>query len=681
MKRLGISSIILIAGALLLLVSFPAFTAQISVVNSKHNLSSGGSGSIRALAPGSGGTDQICVFCHTPHTANPIEAPLWNKTNPTTPYTVYQSDVMSYLSITPESPLAGAIHVKTRICMSCHDGTIALGNLVNAPEGLTGLVQMQGTSGGFMPQASRGWIGTDIRDDHPVAVKHQPGTGAGQDPELLTISGSNVRLYNIVGGRVRPTQTNGDYVECTSCHDAHDNQYGKFLVQSNQFSAICTSCHTKTGYFSILPNESMHTNSTVSYGPPTGAGDFANPQTLGNNVGSVRCMSCHFPHKAGVTLADPTAPNEASGRYLLTFQEEQSCFNTTNRWGQSNSACHGTGGAGKNIRDEVLKGSAHHVGNYSGTHRATEGRTGTNWTNQPGSGWHVECDDCHNAHTAGGLIHSNGTNAVTTTSPIYGAGGVEPTWPGGNWNPAPSVFTYKEPVGVTTNPTATIVTHEYQVCLKCHSAFAWASPPGGMTDQGKEFKPANASYHSVVQVNPLSFGTTSWTGGSGFSNTTTMYCSDCHGNNAASPVGPHGSLNAFLLRAAFLNTYTAKGTDQPTTDLCFSCHDVVAYQTGAQTTAGTGFRTAGGINLHTRHRILSSSSATSTNGYVCVNCHTKIPHGYKNKALIVIGTDGVDLPTYAVTGTAKISSATLPAALNYSPTKGVDCLTVAGCHQ
>ncbi len=676
MKRIRVHGSIILAAFLLLSVSMPAFTAQISVVNSKHNLSSGGTGAIRSLAPGSGGTDQVCVFCHTPHSANPIEAPLWNKTNPSVSYTVYASDVMSYLSITPEQPLTGAIHVKSRICLSCHDGTIALGSLVNAPYGLSGDVAMQGTAGGFMPSTARGWIGTDIRDDHPIAVAYDTT----KDPELQAVSGA-IRLYRLNAGRVisDPLRSNGSFVECTSCHDAHDNQYGKFLVQSNQNSAVCTSCHTKTGYFSILPNESVHTNSTVSYAPPTGAGDPANPQTLGSTVGSVRCMVCHFPHKAGVALADPTTPNEASGRYLLTYQEEQSCFNTTNRWGQANTACHGTGGSGKNIRDEVLKGSAHHVGNYSGMHRATEGRSGPNWTNnEAGSGWHVECDDCHNVHTAGGLVHSNGTNAVTTTSPIYGAGGVEPSWPAA-WN-SPNTYTYKEPIGVTTNPTSTIVTHEYQVCLKCHSTFAWNTPPGGMTDQGKEFNINNASYHSVVRVNPLSFGTTSWTGGSGFNDTTTMYCSDCHGNNSPSPVGPHGSLNAFLLKRPFSTTYTAKGTDQDLGDICFSCHDPVAYQTGSDTTPGTGFRTTTGINLHTRHRGLALSSPLSSFGYKCVNCHTKIPHGYKNKALVVLGADGADVATYASGGAAKISSWTPAAALNYGGVKTDNCSTVAGCH-
>jgi predicted CXXCH cytochrome family protein len=674
MKRYGI---LFTTGVSLMLAGATAVAAPVSVVNSKHNLSSSGPGTIKSALPGSGGTTQVCVFCHTPHTSSAV-APLWNKTNPSGPYSVYASDVMSYLSITPEQPEAGIPHVKTRICMSCHDGTIALGNLVNLPSGMSSPVQMTGTSDGRMPSTAAGYIGTDIRDDHPVAVKHSPGTGLSQDPELVTISGSPLRLYNASGDR---TQADGDYVECTSCHDAHDNQYGDFLLQSNQFSGVCITCHDKTGYFSTLPNESAHANASELYSPPTNAGDPGNPQALGTTVGNVRCMDCHFPHKAGVAIDLPNNPNPGSGRYLLTFQEEQSCFNTTNRWGQTGiTACHGdVSGTAKDIETQMNKSSGHHAGNYSGLHRATEGRTGTNWTAQSGNGWHIECHDCHNPHTAGRSNHSSGTNAVSATSALYGAGGVEPSWPAA-WN-SPSTFTYMEPLGATTNPTATTVTAEYQTCLRCHSTFAWNTPPSSFTDQGKEFNVNNASYHSVVRINPASYGTTSWTGGSGFSNSSLMYCSDCHGNNAASPMGPHGSTNAYLLKRGFIDFYTSKGTDQPTNDICFLCHDVTAYQTGTAASAGTGFRTTGGVNLHTQHRILASSSDESTYGYVCVNCHAKIPHGYRNKALIVLGTDGPDVTTYAAVGGAKITSAALPAALNYGPAKTADCSTVNGCHQ
>jgi hypothetical protein len=64
-----------------------------------------------------------------------------------------------------------------------------------------------------------------------------------------------------------------------------------------------------------------------------------------------------------------------------------------------------------------------------------------------------------------------------------------------------------------------------------------------------------------------------------------------------------------------------------------------------------------------------------------VNCHTKIPHGYKNAGLIVTANDGADVAVYAAGGAAKVSSFISPGPLNYNPTKTVDCSTVNGCHQ
>jgi len=242
MKRLSIILVMLI-GAL----SAALMAGASSIVNTKHDLSVVSTGAtIKSRITASGGTTEICVFCHTPHTAT-TDAPLWNRANPVGSYMTYTSDVLSALNYPAiEDPLSvGAsgyqVHVKTRICMSCHDGTIALGSLVNLPTGISLPIPMQGAVGGKMPSTAAGYLGTDLRDDHPVAVIHDPA----RDPELQAITGSNVRVYTLAAGRVTPTNSNGGYVECTSCHDVHDNQFGKFLVKSNANSDLCRTCHLK----------------------------------------------------------------------------------------------------------------------------------------------------------------------------------------------------------------------------------------------------------------------------------------------------------------------------------------------------------------------------------------------------------------------------------------------------
>lgn len=661
-----------------------AALAGMSIVNSKHDLSSTSTGATIKSAPS--GTTEVCVFCHTPHTAaNIANTPLWNKdifksTDPS--YTVYTSDVLSALSYPPaEQPVrtGKAIHIqKTRLCLSCHDGTIALGSLKNLPYGLSGNIPM---TGGVttMPVSAMGYIGIDLRDDHPVAIPYTPA----RDPELLSTPSSPVRIY--------PDGQGNNYVECTSCHNPHDNTFGNFLVRSNASSGLCTSCHTKTGF----PN-SIHDTSTRSYSPtdgtPTGR--------LGTTVGEVKCMNCHFPHKAGVNDTAKTTPVPAQGRYLLSFNEEQSCFNTNlDRWGTTGSgaACHGSSGV-KNIYSEVTKTRAHRVGNYTGIHRATEARQQISggWVHEGGafSRWHVECADCHNVHTSGPVLHTRGqsnSNQVLSNSPLYGAGGVSvisyPAWPS---PPSTGTYTAIHAAGVTNN-AVTGVAFEYEICFKCHTDFAWGTNPpispslgANMTNQAVEFNPSNPGRHPVVAATGRNQGTlvAPWNTNRG---TQTMYCSDCHTKEGdASPRGPHGSNNPFILRKPFADTTAGKGINQPSGDICFDCHDSGTYLTGSGT--GTGFRTTTGVNLHTRH-YTNSSNQISNYGYRCVNCHTRIPHGWIRKAMIIVRGEGTTYGAQYEAGGAgagliqSIVGGALPPSGSYSTAKNANCTTVNGCHQ
>ncbi|MEK7684933.1 MAG: cytochrome c3 family protein [Verrucomicrobiota bacterium] len=75
-------------------------------------------------------------------------------------------------------------------------------------------------------------LGTDLADDHPVSFSYDTGLANAnaqlKDPATLT---GPVRL-----------DKNGQ-LQCTACHDAHDNRYGKFLVRNNTASALCATCH------------------------------------------------------------------------------------------------------------------------------------------------------------------------------------------------------------------------------------------------------------------------------------------------------------------------------------------------------------------------------------------------------------------------------------------------------
>jgi len=708
MKRNGI--IVLLFLFIIILTAKAASSG--SVVNTKHNLSTSGTGSMKSDVLPLGGTSQICIFCHTPH-SGASDAPLWNKTYSTSIYKPYTSDIMSWLVGTYsypaiESPSGGsgvAQHVKTRICLSCHDGTIALGQLRNLPfEGggskLTSDIAMKNTILGMMPSTSTGFIGVDLRDDHPVSVPYDPT----KDPELLTINGgSKIWLYgydNVLKIVTRTHASGADkYVECTSCHNAHDNQYGNFLVDTNQYSAICTACHTKQ----IGSATPAHDNaSSFSYNPPNGTG------ALGSTVANIKCMNCHFPHKAGVDSGAPTTPSPATGQYLLSYKEDQTCFNKTNRYGDTVNVCHGlnqTGGA-LDIEAEVGKKSittsAHQdiAGSYQGKHGDIEALKNSSYGWLTSTGWHVTCADCHNAHTAGKTKHTAPTNLIANNSPLYGAGGVRvaiwpAAWGGGTSNLNFAAF---EPLGAMNSTGGTMPSPymEYQICIKCHSSSAWggilANQPNitdlngltsvKMTDQVQEFSNNIASWHPVAFATGRNQGTLlpPWMAGRGVQ---TMYCSDCHGNNAASPVGPHGSTNPGLLVSNFTDTYsTTLSQIQPASDLCLTtCHDPNVYSTGSASVTGTGFSNTGSVlNLHTQHRIKSNVTGTGAYAYRCVNCHTRVSHGYKNKAMIVLKNDGVPYEAGG-TNTGKITFINLPASGSYNTLRTTpDCTTVVGCH-
>lgn len=251
-----------------------------SVLNSKHDL---GTNSTSGGATFSG-TDEVCVFCHTPHGADTASGvPLWNRINSTAAYTLYTSSTLKTAENLTNSP--------SLVCLSCHDGSIALNTMINAPGSgnynkTTGFTLAgtwtAGTSGvnALTGKLATGaaFIGTDLSDDHPIAIPYAGGAigalTAGADwtpsaanalnPEFniaqgATIGSKNVWWVDVASPGVANTRDSTDvwlytrgatgaevpFVECASCHQPHDPQYGTFLRNNNARSKICLACHIK----------------------------------------------------------------------------------------------------------------------------------------------------------------------------------------------------------------------------------------------------------------------------------------------------------------------------------------------------------------------------------------------------------------------------------------------------
>jgi len=101
----------------LLLLTLFSSSAYAGIANTKHNLSVTGTGNIKASSE-----QEICIFCHTPHNSRP-QTPLWNRASSGSVYTPYNS---STIFSSPGQPTGASM-----LCLSCHDGTIALGSVLS----------------------------------------------------------------------------------------------------------------------------------------------------------------------------------------------------------------------------------------------------------------------------------------------------------------------------------------------------------------------------------------------------------------------------------------------------------------------------------------------------------------------------------------------------------------------
>ncbi|MFQ5865946.1 MAG: hypothetical protein ACE5IW_12030, partial [bacterium] len=137
---------------------------------------------------------EICVYCHTPHNNNTeIEAPLWNRSTPSGPYDMYDSPTL-------DMDVASSPQGVSLACLSCHDNTIALDQIINIPPSAFGsdpsgtTIEACGTQChvGDNPVAGINFEGTvidtDLGNDHPISITYDPS----KDPNFHPASNGKV---------------------------------------------------------------------------------------------------------------------------------------------------------------------------------------------------------------------------------------------------------------------------------------------------------------------------------------------------------------------------------------------------------------------------------------------------------------------------------------------------------
>jgi predicted CXXCH cytochrome family protein len=486
--------------AVVLLV-WPAPAQRLSVTESVHDLSPDGPGSVK------GASGYACLFCHAPHNVLDDQTPLWNHELSSQLYTPYSSSTYHQSG---QQPLYGT---STKLCLSCHDGTIAPGQTI-----ASGYIPMSGS------MRSSATFGSDLRSSHPVSIPAPFADNGGLNPQLLAsppgTGDPSVRLPQ-------------NRLECTTCHEPHtpnlDPVVTKFLVRDSSQGQLCLVCH-----------DPSRPTATSLGGWRTGKHAVASHTTGGNpalggyaTVAANACMSCHSAHNSGL-----------SGR-ILRQSEEAAC-----------AACHT--GANLNpplpdVMGSFARSQFRHPVELAALHDPAENFAPLN------SSRHAECADCHNAHAAGGggaSLPPASPSALVGATGVSASDGVTPLRPAAaeyevcfkchansaNKPQSPS-FTafgrtpYRENYAQLADP--------YNVRLNFQSQVA----------RHNVLQPARSGISPSLRGNMLDLNGVA--SGRSLAVGTYIYCTDCHNSDVARNVGgsgangPHGSAYNHLLERRY----------------------------------------------------------------------------------------------------------------------------------
>lgn len=527
-----------------------------------------------------------CTFCHAPHSGIGGNTPLWNQQLSKQTYTPYTSS-SDHQRDNSQPPLGQS----SSLCLSCHDGTVAVGQTQ-----AYGKIPTQGAL------RSADVLGQNLSTSHPFSMV----TPMKDSPDLAA---SLVGSHKTADATGAVKLINGS-VECTSCHDPHVQAKDKiaqdFLVRDNSGGQMCLACHDPTrvvqGQVNRLAGWSTSIHATASNEPAAQAsvGPYG-------SVARNACTSCHQTHNASgparlLRAATPALPG--------VDPNSQPCI-----------TCHNAGSnlspAAPNVYAEFAK-PGHPMPAGNNLHDATEPVV-------LNSNRHASCVDCHNPH-------DSGRTANFTVPPA-----VRPSQTG--------------VTGVSALDGVTVLTpalNQYETCLRCHAtsvgkrtpqvfgyspvrALSFAGDPLNLVPQ---FSMTASSSHPVFHDRSSRFPQPSlltyMTNLNGTASSRLvgqrLFCTDCHNSDdnrefgGQGANGPHGSMNSHILERKYVYTQAmipgAQVTQTfPMPDLgstgpyamCAKCHDL------SKLVANTSF------SKHSNHIM--------QDGFSCSVCHTAHGNG------------------------------------------------------
>lgn len=516
--------LLLVLSALTSLAVYGA--AESNIRQTKHNFSVTSGNTVKATSE-----SQVCVFCHAPHGATQEPAaPLWNRQlSPTATYDMYES-----LSL-DANDMSAAPGGSSKLCLSCHDGTVAIGsvNVANGEEATT--IAMQGTQGnGTMPVGqgiTTGFtrnLGTDLTNDHPISFTYSnvlaSNDGELRDPAVVTHIGDNVPGEK----PLFPTQ-NGK-LQCTTCHDPHlfdPSDLNRKFLRGNRLQKtpptgggfneandqICLGCHDKADQAWAM---SVHANSTDANETYTNGAAALREFPTGTKVWQAGCLNCHDTHtvggsrrllREGVDSAGGITTAKSSGNPAI----EETCYQCHRPQSQSvlSSVAHDV----PDIRTDFTTGTHMPITNIDQQRIEQHNISNSDFQESQANigktdllNRHVECTDCHNPHrvmksdqfndtsseSSGTHKHASGHTNIASGA-LKGSYGVEPIYLSDKFeadqNAVDLIISFTEKKGVpspgaSTSVSSSYVTREYQICLRCHSNFGFGTNPPSLGDSG-----------------------------------------------------------------------------------------------------------------------------------------------------------------------------------------------------
>jgi len=266
---------VLLAMLVLVAVSVPSWAAgpynasKASIIGSPHDLTSdtwnqGGAGDAAV-------TTNTCFFCHIIHktaanrsgiATTESLAPgymLWNhQLSSTTSYGIYTSDTftaaLTAAGLGWPSDLGGSNNITSptvsNLCLSCHDGTIAIGSFYEAGFGLPANGSLWNNGHGDGTYMYNGMQIDNLAKSHPVNFVYNSALAAAAN---LTVPSS---LNSVDANGAVPLYGGTGLMECTTCHDPHNGTtivsgtvvpFARLALQNAENSGTgkyCTYCHT-----------------------------------------------------------------------------------------------------------------------------------------------------------------------------------------------------------------------------------------------------------------------------------------------------------------------------------------------------------------------------------------------------------------------------------------------------